>query len=221
MRRPVGNAAGVALALWLAGAGFACHAEVRPGETLGLGLRGAQVPELLKAVAADPYRAPAGPACETIPAEIKALNEVLGAEAGQPRKERSLVVKWVSGSVRGMIPYRGVVRFLTQADHHDHELMEATMAGFARRGFLRGLEASLHCAHPGSDGPIPALDVPPSDTPRPTVATAAAASIPAAYRSAAPAAAPARKDLVTLMLTRAPAAPGPEASDDAAADPGR
>lgn len=220
MRRPIGNAAGIGLALMVAGTGLACHAEVRPGETLGLGLTGAQVPELLKAVAADPYRAPAGPACETIPAEIKALNDVLGADAGQKRKERSVVVKWVSGSVRGMIPYRGVVRFLTRADHHDHELMEATMAGFARRGFLRGLEASLHCARPHLDGPIPALEVPPLDAPTPTVATAAALSIPAAYTPGAADAPPVRKDLAALVLRPASGAPA-AASEEAPPGPGR
>jgi len=44
-----------------------------------------------------------------------------------------------------MVPYRGVVRFLTQADQHDHALMDATMAGFARRGFLRGVYQTRRC----------------------------------------------------------------------------
>jgi len=191
---------------------------VRPGETLGLGLRGAQVPELLKAVAADPYRAPAAPACETIPAELKALDDVLGADAGQPRKHRSQVVKWAMGSVRGMVPYRGVVRFLTRADQHDHALMDATMAGFARRGFLRGLEANLRCAGQATPVSLPKLDAP-----APVVAVAAPADvpyvgIPVAYRPAEPSAPAARPDLTALMLTGAStAAP----SDDAAPDPGR
>ena len=220
MRRVV-TASGAGLAFSIACAGFACQAEVRPGETQGLGLMGAQVPELLKAVAADPYRAPAAPACETIPTELKALDEVLGAEAGEPRKHRSQVVKWAMGSVRGMVPYRGVVRFLTRADKHDHALMDATLAGFARRGFLRGLEANLHCAGPATPVSLPNLDVPPPalDAPRPVVASADAVGIPASYAPADPGGAPAaRRDLATLMLTgAATAAP----ADDGAPDPGR
>ena len=218
--RPVGNATGFGLATAVIFAGFACQAEVRPGETQGLGLTGAQVPELLKAVAADPYRAPAAPACETIPAELKALDEILGADAGQPRKHRSQVVKWAMGSVRGMVPYRGVVRFLTRADQHDHALMDATMAGFARRGFLRGLEANLHCAGPATPVSLPNIEPPPAlDAPAPVVASADVVSIPASYAPADPGGPPpASRDLATLMLSGASTAGPP---DDSGPDPGR
>lgn len=223
--RLVGNATGFGLAVVIACAGFACHAEVRPGETQGLGLTGADVPQLLKAVAADPYRAPAAPACETIPAELKALDHVLGADAGGPRKHRSLAAKWVWGSVRGMVPYRGVVRFLTRADKHDHALMDATMAGFARRGFLRGLEANLHCAGEATPVSLPTLDPPPKlDAPEPVVAAAAAAEtpqvgIPVAYAPGEPdGPPPERRGLATLTLSGTSAAPPP---DGGAPDPGR
>ena len=125
--------------------------QVHPGETQGLGLTGARTPTLLKEVAADPYRAPAEPACQSIPAELVALNQVLGADADQPQPKKSMVSKAekaVAGAVRGMIPYRDEVRFLTQADKKDHQLMDATRAAWARRGFLRGLEANLHCGAP-------------------------------------------------------------------------
>lgn len=224
--RPVGNASGLVLATLVACAGFAVHAEVRPGETQGLGLRGADTPKFLKAVAADPYRAPAEPACQTIPAELKALDEVLGADADEPRKHKSQVVKWAMGSVRGMVPYRGVVRFLTQADQHDHALMDATMAGFARRGFLRGLEANLHCAGEATPVSAPSLDVPPPalDAPTPVVASVTPAQIPhlgipVAYAQAEPGGPPAAsRDLATLMLSGTATAAPP---DDAAPDPGR
>lgn len=205
MRRPVGSVAVLALTGALAAASLPCLAEVRPGETQGLGLRGPAVPAFLKAVAADPYRAPAAPACETIPAEIKALNAVLGADADQPRKQRSLVMRQAIGAVRSMVPYRDVVRFLTRADHQDHELMNATMAGFARRGFLRGLEANLHCAGGAAGLPV--------------IAAAETAGIQASYAAPGPESPPPpRANLVTLMLTDPPENPGP---DSAAPDPGR
>lgn len=210
--RPVGNASGLVAATLVACAAFAAQAEVRPGETQGLGLRGADTPKFLKAVAADPYRAPAEPACETIPAELKALDEVLGADADAPRKRKSQAVKWAMNSVRGMVPYRGVVRFLTQADQHDHALMDATMAGFARRGFLRGLEANLHCAGEATPVSAPNLDVPPP-------AEIAHLGIPVTYAQAEPGGPPAASpDLATLMLSGAATAAPP---DDDAQDPGR
>jgi hypothetical protein len=216
MRRPVRDLAAVALAGVLAGAGPACGAEVRPGETQGLGLRGPQVPELLRTVAADPYRAPAEPACETIPAELLALEQALGPDADEPRKRRGQVVRMVGGAVRSMVPYRDVVRFLTRADHHDHQLMDATMAGFARRGFLRGLEATLHCAEPTTT----VADSTPDLTPDlPPAVIARNSSVPVSYSRSEPDHAPSAPSLpAPLMLTGAPPVPAP---NDAPPDPGR
>jgi hypothetical protein len=91
--------------------------------------------------------------CETIPAEIVALDKVLGADADDPAQpHRSYVatyaVREAKGAVRGLIPYRGAIRFITGADKKDHDLVAAAQAGWARRGFLRGLEANLQCAPP-------------------------------------------------------------------------
>jgi len=151
--------------------------QVHPGETEGLGLTGPHVPDMLKDIAADPYRAPAEPACQTIPAELVALNQVLGVDADQPKPKKSMVKqagKAIGGAVRGMIPYRGEIRFLTGADHKDHQLMDATQAAWARRGFLRGLEANLHCGEDGLDtanaeplGPLPDTQVAQIDLPPP------------------------------------------------------
>jgi hypothetical protein len=217
MRRPVRVLAAVALAGALAGAGAACRAEVHPGETQGLGLRGAQVPDVLKAVAADPYRAPAAPACETIPAELLALDQALGPDAGEPRKRQSQVVRLVGGAVRSMVPYRDVVRFLTRADHHDHQLMDATMAGFARRGFLRGLEATLRCAEPATEA-ASAPDLTPALPPA-VIARAETPGVPVSYAPSEPDRAPSEQtDLVALRLVVAPPAPTP---NDTLPDPGR
>ena len=217
MRRPVRDLAAIALAGALAGTGLSCRAEVHPGETQGLGLRGAQVPELLKAVAADPYRAPAEPACETIPAELMALQQALGPDADEPRKRRGQVVRLVGGAVRSFVPYRDVVRFLTRADHHDHQLMDATMAGFARRGFLRGLEATLHCA-----GPATTLAAMPDLTPAlldAAIASADKAATPVSYRAPDTVRRAATQEdwpILTVVDEGRPGAP-----NDAPPDPGR
>ncbi|HEX3364707.1 hypothetical protein [Phenylobacterium sp.] len=124
-------------------------AQVTPGSQNGLGLTGADIPPILKQVQADPYRAPAAPACESIPQEILALNQVLGPDVDGERVKASKV-HMALNYARGMIPYRGYVRFLTRADSKDKALQAAATAGYARRGFLRGLGAQLQCA-PAAD----------------------------------------------------------------------
>jgi hypothetical protein len=133
-------------------------AQVRPGSESGLGLSGADVPPLLADIKAEPYKAPAAPACDTVPAEILAINDLLGADLDAPPPEpedtkKSLFSK-SEGLARSLVPYGGVVRFVTGANKKDKELREAIMAGYARRGFLRGIEINLKC-HP---------DPPPGDS---------------------------------------------------------
>jgi len=148
MRRAVRLATVLAIAGLAGASSTAALAQLKPGSEQGLGLTGADIPPLLKEVQADPYRAPGAPACETIPREIMALDAVLGPDVDTPVKTRAsaTVVRLVGGAVRGLIPYRGWVRFVTQAGAKDKKLQNAATAGYARRGFLRGLEANLRCA---------------------------------------------------------------------------
>ena len=144
--------AAICAALVTAGA---AQAQVKPGSETGLGLSGADVPPLLATIKADPYKAPESPACDTVPAEILAINDLLGPDLDTPPEpddnKKSLVSKG-EGVARSLVPYGGVVRFVTGANKKDKELREAVVAGYARRGFLRGLESNLKC-HP--DPPPP------------------------------------------------------------------
>ena len=70
---------------------------------------------------------------------------MLGPDADQPRKKRNAAAKWVGGAVRGLIPHRDVIRFLTGAGKKDDALKQAAMAGWARRGYLKGLAKTLDC----------------------------------------------------------------------------
>lgn len=213
MRRTVRQAAALAAAGVLAAlpATVLAGEEVHPGEQSWLGLTGADIPDLLKTVAANPYKAPAEPACETIPAEILALNEVLGSDVDQAAPKKSYVaafaVRQVKGAVRGLVPYRGAIRFLTGADRKDHELVAAAQAGYARRGFLRGLEANLHC------GDLKQVAAPAAtDEPVTTVASAQVSRLPAAYAPDQPA----PRIVAADVRTAAPEAPAAERTDIAA-----
>ena len=133
-----------------AGLGGVARAQVKAGSDTGLGLTGADVPPLLATIKADPYKAPTAPACDTVPAEILAINDLLGPDLDIPPEaedtKKSLMSKG-EGLARGLVPYGGVVRFVTGANKKDKELREAIMAGYARRGFLRGVQVNLKC-HP-------------------------------------------------------------------------
>jgi hypothetical protein len=155
MRRRTAQAFGLLMAGLLVAGGGAAWAQVKPGSESGLGLSGADVPPLLAAIKAEPYKAPAAPACDTVPAEILAISELLGADLDAPPPEpedskKSLMSK-SEGVARSLVPYGGVVRFVTGANKKDKELREAVLAGYARRGFLRGLQLNLKC-HP--DAPV-------------------------------------------------------------------
>jgi hypothetical protein len=124
----------------------AAHAgPTQTSEMLDLQLWGPDTPEVLKKAKADPYAPPEGPVCQSLPAEIEALNAALGPDADQAPLKSHRVAKWVGGAVRGLIPHRDVIRFLTQAGKKDDALKQAALAGWARRGYLKGLAKNLDC----------------------------------------------------------------------------
>jgi len=154
-------AVGLALALPAA-------AQVKAGSESGLGLTGADVPPLLKDIKAEPYQAPTAPACLTIPFELQQINELIGADIDTPpeHQDKSLTDRGAQ-MARGLLPYGGVVRFVTGANKKDQELREAVLAGYARRGYLRGVQANLKC----QADPPPAADPAAAAKPKGKVAT--------------------------------------------------
>ena len=154
----------------LACASMARAEPVHPGEAQGLGLTGASVPPLLKEVRQDPYALPARLDCPGMLAQISALDEVLGPDLDMPRAAKAASGPDLMAGVRSVLPYGGVVRLFTRADHKDRELTQAALAGWERRGFLKGLARNLGCqgfgppvapGRPASAGEPPASDPPP------------------------------------------------------------
>jgi hypothetical protein len=133
---------------------------IRSGEEYGLGLLGPEVPPILKQARADPYAPPAEPACTTVPQELATLDDLLGPDMGAAPK-RNLASDFVGGAIRHAVPYRGWVRFLTGADRKDKALSRAVMAGWARRGYLKGIARSLDCGDRRVASAEPAAPAPP------------------------------------------------------------
>jgi hypothetical protein len=121
------------------------------GEESGLGITGAQTPPALKIVAAAPYAVPPGVDCAGLTREIASLDALLGPDvdiladpkAGSGLDERAGHA--FSSALRGAIPYRWAMRWLTQAGDRDKQLRQAVVAGAARRGFLKGMRLAMAC----------------------------------------------------------------------------
>ena len=116
-----------------------------------VGARKREIPPVLVAAGAAPY-GPSGTAtCAQIAQGIAALTEVLGTDyraQNVPTKEnRAGKVAEAGGKsvVNSIIPFRGLVREMTGAAPAQRRLNAAIDAGYARRGFLRGLQLARRC----------------------------------------------------------------------------
>lgn len=185
MRKRAAQALAVLLLAGAAGcAGAAAADAVKPGDQSGLGLMGRETPELLKQAKANPYAPPAEPQCTSVPQELDALNDLLGPDADQEAKGVT-TGDVVGGAVRSFIPHRNIFRIVTGANKKDAELNAAIKAGWARRGYLKGLAKTLDCTSPkiaATEPPaVPAAAVAPevAAAPLPEAASAEAPASPA------------------------------------------
>lgn len=184
MRRPIPKTVALMAAGVLACPAGALAGPVQVGETQGLGLLGPEVPEILKRAKTEPYALPVS--CETVDAELAALDAALGPDADEPPAKTSRATKLVTKAIRGLIPHRDILRFVTGAGRKEDALRQAAMAGWARRGFLKGVSHELDCDGDGGalrasapTGPaaapsaqaaaIPVSDIAPAPPPRPDV----------------------------------------------------
>jgi hypothetical protein len=131
------------------------------GEESGLGITGAETPPALKAVAAAPYALPPAVDCAALDREIASLDALLGPDVdvlADPKAGAGLDDRAghaLGSALRGAIPYRWALRWLTQAGDLDKQLREAVMAAAARRGFLKGIRLTKVCPVAVSPRPAP------------------------------------------------------------------
>jgi hypothetical protein len=116
------------------------------------------VPDVLLAALKNPYQVPASQNCVALSLEIRALDEVLGADldtAVSPtdpslmRRASSLAQDQAVGALQrtaeGLIPFRGWVRKLSGAERHSKHVSACIAAGSVRRAFLKGFAAAQNC----------------------------------------------------------------------------
>jgi len=114
-----------------------------------VGLSKAKIPPVLVAASENPYALRQTQGCPQLAAAIRDLSNVLGPDfgAGAAANERRSSAAEVGGRavVNSLIPFRGVVREVSGAAPAERKLNAAVDAGFARRGFLRGLQVGRRC----------------------------------------------------------------------------
>ena len=116
------------------------------------------IPAILLRAKAAPYDVPSGGACEALNSEIGELDKALGPDLDLAKGDDKSVSKRVSdvtfdlarGAVSGLIPFRGVVRYVTGAEKRAREINEALIAGTVRRSYLKGYGEMLGCDYPAS-----------------------------------------------------------------------
>ncbi|WP_157220321.1 hypothetical protein [Flavisphingomonas formosensis] len=115
-----------------------------------VGLAKTKIPPVLEAARDNPYGTAGLKTCAQIGSARRALNDVLGPDFDvKPEKKENRAGKLAEAGgksvVNAFIPFRGLVREISGAAPEERRLNEAISAGYARRGFLRGLAASRRC----------------------------------------------------------------------------
>jgi hypothetical protein len=147
---------GLALAALVASPAFAQDKQQSTAERAGdiaeqpakdVGAVKTKIPPVLQQAAAAPYSLSGLSKCARIADAFDELGEALGPDfvQGVDRK-KSRKVKVTGDTVAGLIvPFRGLVREVSGAASAQRELNAAVDAGFARRGFLRGVYQTRGC----------------------------------------------------------------------------
>lgn len=112
-----------------------------------------EIPEALVDVVEKPYDTSKVRTCKLISDELAELNAVLGPDFGVGRKENEDKVAMVAEAggraiINSLIPFRGLVREVSGSAAAERRRDAAVAAGFARRGFLRGIHVNKGCKTP-------------------------------------------------------------------------
>jgi hypothetical protein len=108
------------------------------------------VPPVLQEAIAAPYSTASTGSCLQLARGVARLSYVLGPDFGagaQTNENRASRIAQAGGQtlVNSLLPFRGLVREVSGAAPAERRLNAAIDAGYARRGFLRGLQQARKC----------------------------------------------------------------------------
>lgn len=117
----------------------------QPAKDIGIAKN--KIPPSLVEASNAPYSLAGLKTCRQIADAVRVLDAALGPDysAGGPNDKVSVGKAAGGAVVNSLIPFRGVVREVSGAAAADRRLTAATQAGFARRGFLRGVHQTRGC----------------------------------------------------------------------------
>ena len=117
----------------------------QPAKDVGIAKN--KIPPSLVDASNAPYSLAGLRTCRQIADAVRVLDAALGPDysAGGPNDKVSVGKAAGGAMVNSLIPFRGVVREVSGAAAADRRLTAATQAGFARRGFLRGVHLTRGC----------------------------------------------------------------------------
>ncbi len=115
-----------------------------------VGLENKPIPLVLQSAKDNPYGRGGVKTCSQITAELGDLNDALGPDFTvdpQTSQNRAGELARAGGKtiVNTFIPFRSLVREISGAAPAERRLQDAVDAGYARRGFLRGLQSARGC----------------------------------------------------------------------------
>jgi hypothetical protein len=115
-----------------------------------VGVSHKKIPPPLVTATEDPYSLKGLKNCRQIASVVAELNEVIGPDFdGRADYHEDRMTKFAQAGgrtvVNSILPFRSLVREVSGAAPADRRLRAAINAGFARRGYLRGVYATKGC----------------------------------------------------------------------------
>ena len=126
-----------------------------------LNIKQTPIPGSLIRSQANPYAIGGMDHCESIAAEVGALDDALGPDVDVPPpdltaaqrdadKGAKMTLSFVHGAALSAMPFHSWVARLSGADRHRSEVQAAIKAGAERRAFLKARGMALNCAPPAA-----------------------------------------------------------------------
>jgi hypothetical protein len=124
--------------------------EIATGPVRDVGVAKTEIPPVLARAAANPYSLGGTANCAQIRSGMNALSAALGTDftahpPGRENRAGKLAEAGGKTLVNGLLPFRSLVREISGAAPAQRRLNYAVDAGYARRGFLRGLAVGRKC----------------------------------------------------------------------------
>ena len=109
-----------------------------------------KIPPVLERAVEQPYTLKGLDSCGRIVAQVQQLNGALGEDIDEEHARGHPVTagRLAQSVVDSLIPFGGIIKEVSGANAEQRRLQAAIAAGFARRGFLKGVGLSRHCPAP-------------------------------------------------------------------------